>query len=711
MKNTVLAVLILVSVCWAQQTWTTHTSTDFVNDILYSNGYIYAATSGGLLRINTSDYAIHKYDNISGLASVLCNALCADSSGNLWIGGGDGSLTRMDGNGNFKSYLSYASADWEITCMEYYAGYIVVGSNKGVSLFSTSRELVEQNFTVFDTTTNPYVRDVHVLNDTLFAVLEKPFNNVNKIRARKKFNWNNLREENLDDPDIWDLLPLFSVFSLTSYNGNIVYSGALDVSYVCDTRYDVGFGMALNSAPLPVTGLDFSDNLFFGGAYNCIAGDGSCRAWIGSSGAGVLMYDGIGWRKFQNPGPMINQSQFPFVDSRERTWITTGSEQLYQSGFGVNRYQNEKWDIVYTGNCSAITNNMISSIKEDSYSNNLVFSSWGGGISILDTDGNWSRFDGNNSILENQAVDYTAISDVEIDGLRRIWAAVVGVGIAVMDFNGNGKMIRPGLGSMNQYDQVRDMAFDSDYNLCVGYKVSPYFAVFDSAGSRMNKVYLNDSISSAVLCVKIDKQPDKNDRVWVGTESGLCSFYKDSLFYDSTKVFLRGEQVRNIAFAAAPGYASPIVFAASYNRGIRMLDGKGVLIDSFSTDNSGLVSNKVNGLFFDTLSGLLWIATEEGLSVLNTGIFPPRDNYNEFRLLSKTSNNQNYYVFDYVPDGSTIWIYTIDGTLVKRIQAKSQRNINWWLDNNGGHKIKNGIYYYIIKSDNGLIHKGKLLIK
>ncbi len=56
-------------------------------------------------------------------------------------------------------------------------------------------------------------------------------------------------------------------------------------------------------------------------------------------------------------------------------------------------------------------------------------------------------------------------------------------------------------------------------------------------------------------------------------------------------------------------------------------------------------------------------------------------------------------VFDKIPNGSSIEIYSLNGDLIKKIIVKD-RNAIWYLKNKAGKEVGSGVYFYVIKYNN-----------
>lgn len=712
-------VILLAFSAYGQAEWTTYTNPSIARDLAFFQGSLYAATNGGLLRVDTATLEGTVIVNTDGLPSNRCKALCLDSSGGLWVGFADGWLAQLDSGGNWKSFSTYRQSQWEINVMECQGEYLLVGARQGLSLFSLRDKVAEQNFTKFDTVSGYSVRDLVVSDSQTVNVLLEDKNALDKavafrfdrsnpsaqdvndsvtaalaknVLARTNLDWEDMRSVNLEDPAIWNVIPIPGILSLTSNsNGGLESSWASALVFSCSTKYHLGQNYAtfwLEGGQVALTAL----------------GDDQCRIWTGTNGLGVKMFDGTTWHSVTYSGIASNYAFNIFKDNEGGIQITSGSPPFIQYGaWGLSVLKEGNWRIENAATNPLIRFNFIYSITRHP-NGAMLYGAPGDGVLMHHPQDGWHLFDGTNSNIGLTEPNHSYPGDVAVDAFGRIWTPVLYAGVTRMDLDGVGTTFSTGI----QQQRVFSAAFDTSYQLWVGGHEPPYYHVMDTAGADITWRFGGAGMTGKALCVAVDS----DSRVWFGTESGLMKFSYDSLSTGGWDRYLPGEEIRGIAFAPPSAfYNAPMVFASSYNQGIRLLGVNGDTIQSITAENSGLVSNRTNGLFFDDSTGFLWIGTEEGLSAFRTELFPPRKDFTHLSLEKRTDQNGNYWVFDHLPDDSDIRIYTLDGYLVRRIQALSQRDVRWYMNNTRDARVKPGVYYYTIRGSGEETHRGKLRVR
>lgn len=97
-----LIVCVILSACqskpvYFQSGWITYTNVNDVNDISFApDGYLWAATIGGVVRWDTANKAYIKYSTENGLPSNNISTILADSKGIVWVGTQQGEIASFN---------------------------------------------------------------------------------------------------------------------------------------------------------------------------------------------------------------------------------------------------------------------------------------------------------------------------------------------------------------------------------------------------------------------------------------------------------------------------------------------------------------------------------------------------------------------------------------------------------------------------------------
>ncbi|HVP35602.1 MAG TPA: hypothetical protein VMT04_01270, partial [Terriglobales bacterium] len=89
--------------------WATYTNMNYSKQLLLKNGYLWVATTGGLVKFDLSDDTYRKITNVDGLGGNYLYSLAVDTAGTFWFGAKNGTLTKYNPQGN--SYRVYDFLD------------------------------------------------------------------------------------------------------------------------------------------------------------------------------------------------------------------------------------------------------------------------------------------------------------------------------------------------------------------------------------------------------------------------------------------------------------------------------------------------------------------------------------------------------------------------------------------------------------------------
>ncbi len=186
--------------------WTSSTHLGEIRDMRSAYGYLWMATGGGIRRM-APDNSEKVYRNTEGLRDVGIQALTVTPEGDLWASSELGFLyhLRPDLKGWEIEGTAYKSSAWamNLRALTYRAGYLVLGSKKGLTFFSTRRRLAEANITKMGKVNDLSVNSVLFVGDTLFAGTSKGI-------FRAVLHMDKLLSDpeiNIFNPAIWSLVP------------------------------------------------------------------------------------------------------------------------------------------------------------------------------------------------------------------------------------------------------------------------------------------------------------------------------------------------------------------------------------------------------------------------------------------------------------------------------------------------------------------------
>jgi len=137
--------------------------------------------------------------------------------------------------------------------------------------------------------------------------------------------------------------------------------------------------------------------------------------------------------------------------------------------------------------------------------------------------------------------------------------------------------------------------------------------------------------------------------------------------------------------------------------------------DGFTCQNSQILSNYVYDIAFDNLNGIVYLATENGISILEV----PYSNENEYKeSLYVTPQpfiipSENLMKIKKILSGSDVKVLTINGRVLKHFDnlEYNQNIIHWDGRDDNGDYLSTGIYYILSYKNGNAISKKIAIIR
>jgi len=174
MRNAMLIALAIVSAARAYVgDWTSYTPLYEIRAMTVAKGFLFAGTGGGIRKMNPTTLAETAYNNQKGLRDVGINALASSPEGEVYAASELGFLYRYDWGSDQWEVMEagYKGAGWHMNlrAMIYRSGYLVIGSDKGLSFYNVKKRVAEANVTKLETVSGLSVNSLLFKGDSLFA--------------------------------------------------------------------------------------------------------------------------------------------------------------------------------------------------------------------------------------------------------------------------------------------------------------------------------------------------------------------------------------------------------------------------------------------------------------------------------------------------------------------------------------------------------------
>ena len=223
---------------------------------------------------------------------------------------------------------------------------------------------------------------------------------------------------------------------------------------------------------------------------------------------------------------------------------------------------------------------------------------------------------------------------------------------------------------------------------------------------------------------------DRRGEVWIGTDRGLARFLFPQRVIDGGVNDRQANLIRNADDTADSPYllrTSNITSIAvnSANQKWVGTDGDGLwLIEevggryrpvrNFTTENSPMISNTITSLAYDEETGQIFIATDRGLvsyvDVVRGSVAEMDDLFVYPNPFSYERADMERVIIDRLSERTTIRIMTVDGRLVRRLEAQGGR-AEWDVRDSNGRRVATGVYIIVSVDDqNDQRGVGKLVV-
>lgn len=712
--------------------WRALTSMRPVHALAVVEGSVYAATSGGVLRYDPVAESYQPFTRADGLEANLVLSVCPDSSGNLWFGtDGDGLRQLRLSDAKFVSTQD-ALRDLRINSIVSFEDRLFVGTDVGVSVYLTANSRVKETYRQLGSfQKNTEVRSMIVHAGHLF------------VATRDGVAHAPLESPNLQDPDSWTSSRLMgNSSSLVVHNDTLYNAGALAVWRFDDSqsrwRSVAFFGR--------VDGLSN-----FGHPRRLVANaDGvlherlSAGRWesldvphvvgaLAASGEDLWFGTDSGIAVLGRPDPPTfadapsNQLFDIEVGKDGELWVASTASDREGVPAGVFRYDGDSWEVY--GVANGLPSEVAVGVARDE-SEHLWVTTWGRGVAILDDD-SWISFDQRNSALRGitqpSVPDFVVVSDIQPDAQGHMWMTNVQAGLVVMEsFPATRSFLHDldalGLPAATHLSLV---AIGPDGIKWVA-TATEGFVYFDDGSepfaARSTSAVVNPTTEPRLRSANITAiAVSPANVVWVGTDNGL---YRLTWSYNTGTGGLSFPSWRE--YRLEDGLNSNSITSITFDdqgnvwvgtrAGLTWLRTTGTLVTTFTTQNSGLIHNRVESVTYGASDGSLWIGTFGGLGRLQVGLNRVETAQNEGPLvfpnpLVLDDSNNSRLTFAGLPLDSEVRLFSLDGNLVRFLETERGATVIVWDGTTrDGKTVGTGIYLYIASTRDGRTLRGKFAV-
>ena len=737
--------------------WEDFFSYNNVKDFVKVDEIIYAITDNAVFIYNTQTFETQKLSSIQGLSGQTTSAIHYNTTfDRLVIGYENGLIEVIDSNG-------------EITVSADIVGFNITGSKKinhiyefeNILYVSTDFALVEYDieriefgdtFFIGQNSSEIQVNQTTIFNNQIYAATSSgifiadttnpnliDFNNWQQITLDSNFEnitvFNNqvyttlnnslFRLEGINTVLIRDFMePIKSIkssstnLSVALNNYAVIYDNSTNI--ISQINEISNFNFILNTA--------FVEN-------NTV--------FLGTTEFGILTTSLNNLTSFTevHPEGPLNNSPFSIAIKNDNLWVVYGR---YDETFNPNRlrrgyshYKEGEWlNTRYNPNFPVIDLNYITIDPNDTQ--HVFISSMGdtqninsvstGGLLEIQDDEIINFYNNNNSSLEDivpQIPNRVTIRVVgtAFDRSGNLWVTNILVDERLKKLTPEGQWSGVNINDVLVQEAIPglgEMVIDRNNNIWIATRRNGA-VVYNENGDRKRALVTEITRGSLPNLNVRTIAVDANNRIWIGTLSGLVVFNNaselfDADIYDTEPVIilengiaerLLGEQTINTIVVDGANNK----WFGTENAGVLYTNPNGqTTLANFNTSNSPLPSNKILKIAVDDTTGKVYFATENGIVVYNSNVAPFGDTLGEVYAYPNPALNNNETITitgrngSNLPKGTNVKILDVAGNLVYETNVLEGQELQggkvvWNKRNLAGNKVASGIYIALLSSE------------
>lgn len=636
-------------------------------DIAAGGGLVFAAMETGLLEYDPAAKEVSLWTDVNALSDLSVSCVHFDSySGSFFVGYANGNIDRIKDNvvTNIPAVkLANLQGSKRINRFVTVGQYVYTATDFGIVVINAASDEVKDTY--YPSANLDPIVDVAVFNDSIYALTP-----VNLLKS-------NLSNPILADVSQWKTDARAPQQTVNVYDHLFVYSDALHLvmktpEYGNDNIYEITDSGPTAKLSLPFTleiqGLEVVDNALYLSVYdgliilnqqfeiaqvvNSYPFNPASRArnatnldgtiYIADELSGLVSVGSEGTKKLAVPGPPKNNF-FAISGAKDKLSVAGGiinKSVLTYSRAGAYTFQDEDWKLFDANNQAMIDDNRVWDIGATAVNPNNTTQVAIGGYCydplLISDDGSTitTLYNETNSELEKTTLGngFICITDLKYDSKGNLWVlnGYANKPLKVLTKAGAWHSFDAGVNSKTRYSGR--MAVDQEFN--------KWFAIYDQGlfgyddGGTLEDptddryIQLKEGVntgglpSNNVTALAVDF----DNELWIGTTSGFAILYNSSSVFGAAPGDYDAQRIKidyegNVEYLLGNTSITDIEvdggnrkWIGTANAGIFLLSADGLeIIQSFTTENSPLISNNIIDMQFQEKTGELFIITDNGL--------------------------------------------------------------------------------------------------
>ena len=739
--------------------WEDFFSYNNVKDFIKSENIMYALSDNAIFTYDFTTQEINKLSSVQGLSGETTSAIhYSTQSDRLVIGYKNGLVEVVDSDGSITisaDILNFnQTGEKSINDIFEYQGKLYLATSFAIIEYDIDQLEFGDTFFIGNNSTDVKINEIVVFDDFIYAATERgiytaDINNANLIDFN---NWNLISSVNNNYTNIiifnskiyttlnkklYEVTETNEIVLIDDYSSPIVSlkGSSTNLSVVLNSSvsiYSTNFDLVLqNNADI---NFDYILNTAF--AENN-------QLFLATKQFGILsslISDDIIFQEIHPEGPVSNDV-FSVTAKNNQLWVVYGgytpTMAPIQPKLGYSHYNGESWfseendpDNSFPGfvDVTLDPNNENRAFISSFGSTNQINTYQTGGLFVIENDEITNFYNNLNSPLEDIYETNPSINGVTVrisssvfDNQGNLWIANIGLSNELKKFS-NGSWTEYDISSVkpNSSFGLSEIITDRNNSIWMGTRGDGVI-VFNQNGERIRSLTSLPTKGNLPNLRVISLASDSDNRIWIGTISGLVVFSNASGVFDADVVDAQPVIFEEDGIAKkllGDQYISAIAVDGANNKWFGTSDG-GVTytnpngqttIANFSKENSPLPSDRITKISVDKEFGKVFFATDKGIVAYNSNVAPFGETLGEvYAYPNPVRKFHNTVTIDgrngtNLPKGTNVKILDIAGNLVYETNVIEGQELQggkviWDKKNLAGNNVASGIYIVLLAND------------
>ena len=739
--------------------WEDFFSYNNVKDFIKSENIMYALSDNAIFTYDFTTQEINKLSSVQGLSGETTSAIhYSTQSDRLVIGYKNGLVEVVDSDGSITisaDILNFnQTGEKSINDIFEYQGKLYLATSFAIIEYDIDQLEFGDTFFIGNNSTDVKINEIVVFDDFIYAATERgiyiaDINNANLIDFN---NWNLISSVNNNYTNIiifnskiyttlnkklYEVTETNEIVLIEDYSSPIVSlkGSSTNLSVVLNSSvniYSTNFDLVLqNNADI---NFDYILNTAF--AENN-------QLFLATKQFGILsslISDDIIFQEIHPEGPVSNDV-FSVTAKNNQLWVVYGgytpTMAPIQPKLGYSHYNGESWfseendpDNSFPGfvDVTLDPNNENRAFISSFGSTNQINTYQTGGLFVIENDEITNFYNNLNSPLEDIYETNPSINGVTVrisssvfDNQGNLWIANIGLSNELKKFS-NGSWTEYDISSVkpNSSFGLSEIITDRNNSIWMGTRGDGVI-VFNQNGERIRSLTSLPTKGNLPNLRVISLASDSDNRIWIGTISGLVVFSNASGVFDADVVDAQPVIFEEDGIAKkllGDQYISAIAVDGANNKWFGTSDG-GVTytnpngqttIANFSKENSPLPSDRITKISVDKEFGKVFFATDKGIVAYNSNVAPFGETLGEvYAYPNPVRKFHSAVTIDgrngtNLPKGINVKILDIAGNLVYETNVIEGQELQggkviWDKKNLAGNNVASGIYIVLLANE------------